>query len=210
MQKNNFANIVDENPFVNDTLQYINSPIQEIFAGLRGSTNGNFSFSVKGYQKSAKDLPFYINDSTDMKRFNVEYSDATIWGGNIELSYFNIDKFRFTGSVNAFTFSEIKEFDNPYHRPTLEWTLSGMYRFNKKLNMNVDIFGLGKSFALLPGDVEEQIDGVVDFNLGANYMYSKYFNIFVNVNNMASFKYQRYYNYPSYGIQALAGISFTF
>ena len=210
LQKNNFANIVDENPFVNDTLNYINSPIQEIFAGLRGSTNGNFSFSVKGYQKSAKDLPFYINDSTDMKRFNVEYSDATIWGGNIELSYFNTDKFRFTGSVNAFTFSEIKEFNNPYHRPTLEWTLSGMYRFNKKLNMNVDIFGLGKTYALLPGDIEEQINGVVDFNLGANYMYSKYFNIFVNVNNMASFKYQRYYNYPSYGIQALAGISFTF
>jgi len=210
LQKNNFANIVEENPFVNDTLDYINSPIQEIFAGLRGSTNGNFSFSVKGYQKSAKDLPFYINDSSDMKRFNVEYSDATIWGGNIELSYFNIDKFRFTGSVNAFTFSEIKRFDNPYHRPTLEWTLSGMYRFNKKLNMNVDIFGLGKTYALLPGEIEEEINGVVDFNLGANYRYSKYFNIFVNVNNMASFKYQRYYNYPSYGIQALAGISFTF
>ena len=210
LQKNNFATIVSENPFVNDTLNYVNSEIQEISAGLRGSTYGNFSFSIKGYQKSVKDLPFYINDSLDMKRFVVEYSDATIWGGNVEVSYFDTDVFRFTGAVNMFTFSEIKEFDNPYHRPTLEWTLSGMYRFNKKLNMNVDIFGLGKSFALLPGGVEEEIKGVVDFNIGANYEYSKYFNIFLNVNNMASFKYQRYYNYPSYGIQALAGLSFTF
>lgn len=210
LQKNNFANIVNENPFVKDTLQFINSPIQEISAGLRGSTNGNFSFSVKGYQKSIKDLPFYINDSTDLKRFDVEYSDATIWGGNLELSYFNVDRFRFTGSVNAFTFSEIKEFDNPYHRPTLEWTLSGLYRFNKKLDMSVDVFGLGKTLALLPGDVEEEIKGVADINLAANYKYSKYFNIFLNVNNMASFKYQRYYNYPSYGIQVIGGLSFTF
>ncbi len=210
LQKNNFANIVAENPFVNDTLLFVNSTIDEKFAGLRGSTNGNFAFSIKGYQKIAKDLPFYFNDSSDLKRFYINYSDATLWGGNIEISYFNSDKFRFTGSLNAFSFSEIKEFEKPYHRPTLEWTLSGMYRFNKKLNMNIDIFGVGKTYALLPEDVEEQIDGAIDFNLAATYSYSKYFNIFVNVNNMASFKYQRYYNYPSYGVQAMAGISFAF
>jgi hypothetical protein len=62
----------------------------------------------------------------------------------------------------------------------------------------------------LPVGAEEEIKGAVDLNLSANYAYSKYFNIFVNVNNMASFKYQRYYNYPSYGIQALGGLSFTF
>lgn len=210
LQKNNFANIVAENPFVNDTLSFVNSVIDEKFAGLRGSTNGNFSFSVKGYQKIASDLPFYINDSSDMKRFNIVYSDATMWGGNLELSYFNSDMFRFTGSVNAFTFSEIKDLDQAYHRPTLEWTLSGMYRFNKKLYMNMDIFGVGKSYALIADNTEETIKGAVDFNVSANYTYSKYFNIFVNLNNLAGFKYQRYYNYPSYGVQALAGISFTF
>ncbi len=209
-QKNNFENIVKENPFVNDTLQFVNSVIDEKFAGMRGSTNGNFSFSLKGYQKSCSDLPFYINDSTDMKRFEIAYKDATMWGGNLELSYFNVDHFRFTGSVNAFTFATIEDLENAYHRPTLEWTLSGMYTFNKKLSATMEVFGVGKSYALLPGDVEETIKGAVDFNLSATYAYSKYFNIFMNLNNLASFKYQRYYNYPSYGIQGLAGISFAF
>ena len=210
LQVNNFENIVAENPFVNDTLNFRNSEIQEKFIGLRGSTNGNFSFTVKGYQKTAKDLPFYINDSSDMKRFNIVYDDASIWGGNIELSYFNSDKFNFTGSVNVFKFSELTKLDQPYHRPSLEWTLSGMYRFNSKMLMNADVFGVGKSFALLADGTDEEIKGTTDLNISAVYEYSKYFNIFLNLNNMANFKYQRYYNYPSYGAQIMGGLSFTF
>lgn len=210
LQVNSFANLVKDNPFIVDTLIFKNTPIQEISAGLRGSTNGNFSFDIKGYQKIAQDMPFYVTDSADTKRFDVVYSNANIWGGKLELSYFNVDRFRFTGSINAFKFSEIAALDKPYHRPTMEWTLSGLYQFNRKLSMTADIFGVNHSYALLPDDTESEIKGAVDFNLAANYVYSKYFNIFLNVNNLASFKYQRYYNYPSYGIQALAGISFTF
>lgn len=210
LQVNSFANLVKDNPFLLDTLVFINTPIQEISAGLRGSTNGNFSFAVKGYQKIAKDMPFYITDSADTKRFDIIYSDADIWGGYLELSIFDADKFNFTGSVNLFTFSEMEILEEPFHRPTLEWTMSGSYKFNRKLSMTADVFGVNKSFALLPDDSIEEIKGAADFNLSANYMYSKYFNIFVNVNNLAAFRYQRYYNYPSYGIQALGGLSFTF
>lgn len=210
LQVNSYANIVAENPFVNDTLQFRNTPIQEIFGGLRGSTSGNFSFMVKGYQKITNDMPFYVNDTSDMKRFDIVYSDATMWGGTLELSYFDSDRFRATGSVNVFTFSELSSIEKPYHRPTLEWTMSGMYRLNHKLSMTADVFGVNKSYALLPLDETAEIKGAVDMNLSATYAYSKYFNIFVNVNNLANFKYQRYYNYPSYGIQAIAGLSFTF
>lgn len=209
-QVNSFANIVTENPFVADSLIFKISEIHEKFAGLRGSTSGNFSFSVKGYQKSAQDLPFYVNDTTDMKRFLVKYSDATIWGGALEMSYFDSDRFRVTGSVNAFKFSEVADLDQPWHRPTLEWTLSGMYRFNKRMSMTADVFGVNKTLALLPGDITEEVKGCVDMNISATYVYSKYFNIFVNLNNLANYKYQRYYNYPSYGIQAMAGLSFAF
>lgn len=210
LQVNSFANIVEENPFVKDTLVFKNTSINEIHAGLRGATYGNFSFMVKGYQKLAKDMPFYVTDSADTKRFDIIYADATIWGGNLELSYFDADRFRVTGSLNVFTFSEVDIINKPYHRPTLEWTINGQYKFNQKLSMEANIFGVNKSYALLPDGAEEEIKGAVDLNLSANYAYSKYFNIFVNVNNMASFKYQRYYNYPSYGIQALGGLSFTF
>jgi len=114
LQVNSFANIVEENPFVKDTLVFKNTSINEIHAGLRGATYGNFSFMVKGYQKLAKDMPFYVTDSVDTKRFDIIYADATIWGGNLELSYFDADRFRVTGSLNVFTFSEVDIIDKPY------------------------------------------------------------------------------------------------
>lgn len=210
LQVNNFANITAENPFVNDSLTFRTTPIQEVFAGLRGSTSGNFSFAAKGYQKRATDMPFYVNDTLDLKRFDIVYSDATIWGGSLELTYFDSDRFRVTGSVNLFSFAELKSIDTAWHRPNLEWTISGMYRINKKFQINADLFGVNRSYALLPGNAVAEIKGAVDMNISATYAYSKYFNIFVNLNNMANFTYQRYFNYPSYGIQALAGLSFTF
>jgi len=183
--------------------------ISDSIVALMGRHPGQILAGTFSYQCERKDY-FYVNDTTDMKRFLVKYSDATIWGGALEMSYFDSDRFRVTGSVNAFKFSEVADLDQPWHRPTLEWTLSGMYRFNKRMSMTADVFGVNKTLALLPGDITEEVKGCVDMNISATYVYSKYFNIFVNLNNLANYKYQRYYNYPSYGIQAMAGLSFAF
>lgn len=210
LQRNSFKGLTDENPFLGDTIDFKKSIFYEYYGGIRGSTYGNFSFNIKGYLKDVYDLSFFINDSLDLKRFVVEYSDAKMTGVNVELSYFTAGKLRIMGAVNAFTFSEIKEFEKPWHIPTLEWTLSTAYHFNKKLQAGIDIFGVNKSYALLPSNVVETIDGTVDLNFHAMYTYSKYFNIFVNLNNIAGYTYQRFFNYPSYGFQAIGGISFSF
>lgn len=210
LQVNDFYDITEENPFVADTLKFRNTRVDEKYIGFRVAGNSNFAVTVKGYQKAAKPLIFFLNDSLDLKRFIPVYEDAVMYGGQLELSWSHEDDFRITGTLNAFHFSEIDDLDRPYHYPVLDWTLSGMYRFNSKLQMLFDIYGVGKSWALLPANTEEHIPGTLDLNISATYTYSRYFNIFVNLNNLAGFKYQRYYPYPTYGLQALAGISFTF
>lgn len=210
LQRNSFKGLTDENPFLSDTIDFKKSIFYEYYGGLRGSTYGNFSFNIKGYLKDVYDLAFFLNDTNDLIRFVVEYSDAKMTGLNVELSYFTAGKLHLLGAVNAFTFTEIAEFDKPWHTPTLNWTFSTAYHFNKKLQAGIDIFGVNKSYALLPGNVIETIDGTVDLNFNAMYTYSKHFNIFVNLNNLAGYKYQRYFNYPSYGFQAIGGLSFSF
>lgn len=210
LQRNSFKNLTDANPFLGDTIDFNNSIVNELYAGIRGSTYGNFSFSVKGYQKIISDMPFYLNQEEDTRKFDVVYSDAKLTGANLELSYFTAGKLRILGAVDGFVFSELNEFDKPYHTPTLNWTLSSGYYFNKKFNMNLDVFSANKTYALLPGDVTEEIEGHIDFNLGATYKYSKYFNIFLNLNNLTGSKYRQFYNYPVYGFQAIGGLSFSF
>ncbi|MBC8046536.1 MAG: TonB-dependent receptor [Fimbriimonadaceae bacterium] len=209
LKRNSFKNLTDENPFLADTIVFENSVFYEYYGGIRGSTYGNFSFNLKGYIKDIKDMVFFVNDSNDLKRFDIIYDDAKITGVNVELSYFTAGKLRILGAVNAFAFSDLS-IDKPLHTPTLDWTFSTDYHFNKKLQAGFDVFGANKSYALLPGNTIETIDGTVDINFAATYKYSKYFNLFVQVNNIMGTKYERFYNYPGYGFQALGGLSFSF
>jgi hypothetical protein len=210
LTRNSFKQLTDENPFLADTIDFEKSIFYQYYGGIRGATYGNFSFNIKGYLKDIRDMAFFLNDPNDVKRFTVAYADAQITGINIELSYFKAGKLRILGAVNAFTFSELAVFDKPWHTPTLDWTFSTNYHFNKKLQAGIDLFGLNTSYALLPGDSIEEIDGTVDLNFHAMYSYNKYFNLFINLNNIAGYKYQRFFNYPSYGLQAIGGISFSF
>lgn len=209
LMKNNFQSIAKENPFISDSILFKTGVSDKKYAGFRGSTNGNFSFGVAGYYKLNRNMLFYVNNIFDTTRFDVLYSDAGLLGANMEVDYFNAGKFRIMAALNIFKFNEL-DLEKAWHTPTLNWSLAGTYFFNKKLSATADIFGVNKTYALMPDNRVETIDGTVDINLSAIYVYSRYFNIFLQVNNIASIQYQRYYNYPGYGINALAGISFSF
>ena len=51
---------------------------------------------------------------------------------------------------------------------------------------------------------------IADFNLGAEYFYSKNLTAFLQFNNFAAQRYNRWYNYPVMGFQVLGGVSFKF
>nr|MBP6661169.1 hypothetical protein [Chitinophagales bacterium] len=54
------------------------------------------------------------------------------------------------------------------------------------------------------------IKGLIDINLSANYFITKNIGVFVDVNNVAFQKWQRYYNYPTYQFQVIAGAKLSF
>jgi hypothetical protein len=55
-----------------------------------------------------------------------------------------------------------------------------------------------------------EMDPFTDLNLGIDYRYNKSFSAFVQFNNIANNRYQRFYAYPVYGINVLGGFTFTF
>lgn len=210
LQKNNFSGLSDENPFLSDSIMIRPSTAYELFGGIRASTTGNWSFSVKGYYTDFDDKVFYINNPSDTLRFSVLYGNGTMAGGVVETGYFVTDKLRFEGMLNVFTFNELDGVEEAWHTPTLNWRLSGEYRISDKISAEADVFGFNSMPALLPSGVPTTIDGLVDINLSAVYNYSNRFNIFLDLNNLAGFRYQRFYNYPTYGFNLLGGLSFSF
>ena len=72
--------------------------------------------------------------------------------------------------------------------------------------------GLVKEYGGFAGETSTlvPVKGLVDINFSANYFFNKNIGVFVDVNNVAFQKWQRYYKYPTYTFQVIAGAKFSF
>jgi hypothetical protein len=52
------------------------------------------------------------------------------------------------------------------------------------------------------------IPSLLDFNIGAEYRLTKMLSFWVNFNNIANFRYQRWYGYPTQQFNIIGGLTF--
>ena len=105
---------------------------------------------------------------------------------------------------------ELDEEAKAWHMPSFKTNITVQYKFNEKVFINAEVYGLDKTFAKLPGNEVETLPGIVDLNLGGEYKFNKYFTMFANLNNLLDQKHLRWYNYPSYGFNAMAGVKLNY
>lgn len=210
LQTNSWNSLSESNPYLLDSIWFNNSRVEDRYAGLKGEYNSRFGYQLKLSQKPVDDFVFFVNDSADTRRFNVLYEDVTLWVGHAEMSYQEGDRFRIFLSADLRRFSEIGDLARPWHEPGFIGQIGGRYRINPRLELKADVLGMGPTWALLPDKSELKLRGTADVNLGASYQVNRYFTAWLDVNNLASFKHQRYYLYPSYGFRCMAGLQFSF
>ena len=61
-----------------------------------------------------------------------------------------------------------------------------------------------------PEGETDNLNGLFDLSFGADYRFTKNIGAFLNVNNLAGNKRQRWANFPTYGINFLGGITARF
>ena len=210
LETNSWRSITESNPYVLDSIWFNNTRVEDRYAGVRGEYDGRFGYQVKLSQKPINDFLFFVNDSTDTRRFDVLYEDVTLWVAHAELSYQEGDRYRIFFSTDLRRFSDTGNQPRAWHEPAFLCNLGGRFKATPKLEFKADVLGFGPTWARMPDLSEIKLKGTADINLGATYTVNKYFTAWVDVNNLASFKHQRYYLYPSYGFRFMAGLQFSF
>jgi outer membrane receptor protein involved in Fe transport len=100
--------------------------------------------------------------------------------------------------------------------PNAELKLQGAYLLAEKFMIRADVFAMTKRYGNSFSDTAQtkfeaiKVPGLVDFNVGCDYRYSKYVSAFINFNNLTAVRYQRWYHYPVSGFNLLAGLTMTF
>lgn len=213
-----------ENAFIldNNFQNQINE--KRTFVGLRGAFSG-FHYNVNFSQLvNSNHLQFINADSISLGNlpytsFEADYvKKLKVLNPSISLGYQKGNNYGANVTLDYFIYNKNSNVELSY-QPQLKADFTAFYTWNNKLNINLNVIAYGKMNALsyyttLPNDTKKlnlkTIKGVVDVNLSASYFFTKNIGVFIDLNNLAFQKYQRFINYPTYSFQAIGGIKISY
>jgi len=196
---------VVESPELINTVSSIN-----LHAGLRGIIKKNVDYLLKITYSNDNNTALYQTDSTPTSPFNVVYDDVQTVAFQTGLGL-RIDEQFFIQFATSFYNYKTDQQDQAWQLPAFDADVNIRYTLAKKLQLRAQLYALGERFQKDPteGQITRKLKPFLDVNLMADYRYKKNISFFLNVNNLSNGRYQKWYNYPSYGLNILGGVSFS-
>lgn len=219
-----FKNTSEENNFVRSGLTLENE-VNNLrpYIGFKGTLGKHVTFDVNASYGRYKNLNLFVQDTTFFPayRFTVIQDTANIVQVGASISYQLEEKLSIDLEGRYYLYSPLQQ---PYvwNRPEIEIHLRGRYNLFDKIYLNLDFTMEGGRKAPVyfntDADGVQEINGmyykklgfIADANLGVEYRYTKRLSAFLNFNNFAAQRYQKWIDYPVVGFQVLGGVTFRF
>lgn len=213
LAKNSLRNMDAYNPYLwPTTFAPKNANVNNIFAGVKGSIGG-IQYDLGGGYKIVKNMALFqsliITDLMSGVLYdsvNTFYLQAT---GRAKLSDNATAHVQITKN-----FFDAKNQIAAWGHPDMEANLGLIYTtMEDKLQLKADLYGAsGIPFHADLADADKVIKGkpLFDVSLGAEYFFIKNIGAFAQLNNLVGNKYQRWKQYPTYGINFVVGVSARF
>lgn len=208
--QNQLRQLSYQNPFIADYIDIRNTINQfEFAAGIKGVLAKKVDYLLGINYKTLSDLPLFLTDSTQYRRFTTIYDRIGIFAFQTGMGVRLNEKFFLQWAGHFYTYNTDVQ-TNAWQLPDLDIDLNLRYTIGKKLHLRLQSYIIGERYQFDPFlNKAVKLKPVGDINLLTEYRYSKYLAFFLNVNNIGNARYQKWYSYPSYGINVLGGVSFS-
>jgi hypothetical protein len=214
INKNTYRNLSYINPYIKTLDAQKNTLETEIYGGIKSSIGKHILFTAKAGFIKYRDYQFILNDTasaSDGKSFVLstepKLNNFRLHG---DLSYIIQDKFNLTGAVTFNGFAGMKVNERAWNTIPLEFNASARWNFNKKLLLKSDFYFFAGGHYLEKGNLSRTFNGATDWSVGGEYKIKKQFSAFIDLNNIFGKNYERWHNYPVYGMNVLGGICLRF
>ena len=204
--KNSFRSLSMINPYMADPSFLMNTKEVQYYGGIKATMGKHFSFNAKAAFVTYNNMPLFVNDLNDGKSFfisNESKMNALQLHG--DMSVVSQDKFTLTAALDINTYTGLKDNANAWHLIPLQ--LTGSFRWNafKQVLIKADLFTFSATPALSKNNTEIKLNGT-DLSAGGEFKINKKFSAWLDFNNLLNNKYQRFNNYPVYGLNIIGGI----
>ncbi len=213
--KGSYQRYTQINPWLLPPGNLRNTRAQEMYAGIKGSLIDHFSYSAKIGFVQYRDMPLFINDSTDGKTFNTVYASSLqalkVHG---EIAWTQGEDITWTNALTLTHYSNIAGQIAPWGLVPLEITSSLRWQLFKDFFLNAGLYGYGGApyqARVSPTTYKQQTgQSGIDVNAGVEFKVARPLKLWLQFNNIFNNKYERWHQYQVYGFNLLGGIIFSF
>ncbi len=214
VKKNSLRQLSYINPFVSNDIEIRNTINNfKIGGGLKGILTKKLDYLLKVDYSLDNDLPLFLTDSVFTRSFGVVYDDVQTLAFQTGLGLRVDERFFIQFATTLYNYKTDLQ-DHAWQLPSYDVDVNMRYTVAKKLNLRVQLYAYGERFQNNPfeANLSQQtvkLPAFLDINAMADYRYKKNISFFLNVNNISNSRYQKWYAYPSFGLNLLAGITFS-
>ena len=230
---NTLKEILEENPFIVSNLTNLGEfDYEKTRIAFQGGLKFKALNMINGHigvrYRAIENKVFYVSSLTQPNVFDIILNNCYVFNFNADLHVKINDKIKVVGDFAYNNYDFIKArmttdvpvtIAHAWYKPKTEFTLRGVYKYNKNWNFNVATYFEGKRYALTnitQYDNEYNYNGIkelkpfADIQLGCDYNMNEHLAFYAEIKNLVHNKYQMYYGYPSYGFQAFLGFKYRF
>ena len=208
LNQNTFSMIATENPFIGDSnLILMPTKHNYKYTGVEGTIN-KFHYNLQVGMDNVIDQPLFVNDANEQHKFAIRYDDIDLLIVKAEAAYELSNKLKLS-LLAEYNNLDTETEEKAWHLPELITQLGIEYNMGDKLLIASHLFGYNNIYTRVNGETIK-LNNILDANVELVYAYRPNLSIFLNVANLTTKKYIRWYNFPNYGLNVLAGLSFSF
>ncbi len=212
MKKNSLRDFYQENPFLGDNISILNTNEKiNLTAGIRGKIDVKNTYQINIQHQLLARAAYFVARNDAYRTYDVIYDGPDAAQTNISLQYnhFSSEKLRIFAGFDH-TIFKLDSIQYAWHRPNSIFRLGSTYNISNKFLIDAQLYSYSKMKGREVNGIAKTINGGVDLNLGIDYRYSKIISVYLNLNNLLSYKRETFNYYTGLGFQAMLGASFRF
>lgn len=215
--RNGYRSLMEENPYINPTIPvgFTNYKF-EAYGGISASIGKAFDMNIGIYNSNVDDMIFFEKDSINEPHSMFTYTtdNGQIMRIHADMSIDIKDKFKMMIAGNYYDY-KLDKLDHAWYKPQYDANLDLSYKFLDQFEAHAGIFMCGKRWGQdYSATTEEsnaiELDGIIDANIGLDYDYNENLGAFIRVNNILGSRYYNWVDYPSYKLNIISGVKYSF
>jgi hypothetical protein len=220
---NSLKDLLYENPFLKpgiDSLRFSKTQ-RSVYGGVKGNLVKKLNYHISARYSHTQDMAFFFLDTTSLlkNQFDVVYADVNLLNFCANINWQVVDKLYLNLEANYWGYFNYQDYmDKPWYKPALEVGFSGKYYLKEKFIFDLNMkLGFG-SFAYVPyRDANNEfayqtqaMNPILNFGVGFEYLITKRFSFFTNINNLGFQNFAKYYDFKNVGFNAIVGVTYSF